>query len=187
MIAATVAVAACRSASESSSSTSAAPAPTSASPAAAGSASSAQAALDRLDTRMPVPLLPMMANHQKQNMREHLVAVQEIVAGIGANDFAAIDKATKRIGFSEQMGQMCTHMGAGAPGFTEQALAFHHTADKIGDAARLHDMKGVLSALNETMTTCTSCHATFKQHVVDDAAFASAPMGSAMPMHAAPP
>ncbi len=37
------------------------------------------------------------------------------------------------------MGAMCTHMGAGAPGFTEQALHFHHTADKIGDAARKHD------------------------------------------------
>jgi DNA-binding MarR family transcriptional regulator len=39
-------------------------------------------ALDRMDTRAPVPLLPMMANHQKQNMRDHLVAVQEIVAAL---------------------------------------------------------------------------------------------------------
>src|SRR3954468_10445355 len=73
-------------------------APASASP--APSASGAQAALDVLDTRVPVPLLPMMANHQKQNMREHLVALQAIVAGIGSNDFAAIDAASKRIGYS---------------------------------------------------------------------------------------
>ena len=146
----------------------------SSSPGFAGSASTAQAALDRLDSRLPVPLLPMMANHQKQNMREHLVAVQEIVAGIGANDFAAIEKASKRIGYSEQMGQMCSHMGAGAQGFTEQALTFHHTADKIEDAARSSDMKAVLSALNETLNTCTSCHATFKQHVVDAEEWAEA-------------
>lgn len=31
--------------------------------------------LDGMDTRAPVPLLPMMANHQKQNMRAHLQAV----------------------------------------------------------------------------------------------------------------
>jgi hypothetical protein len=71
------------------------------------------------------------------------------------------------------MGQMCNHMGAGAPGFTEQALAFHHTADKIGAAARKRDMPGVVSALGETLATCTGCHATFKQKVVDEATWAS--------------
>jgi hypothetical protein len=140
------------------------------------SSAAAQAALDVLDTRKPVPLLPMMANHQKANMRDHLVAVQEIVAAIGANDFDSIEKASRRIGYSEQMNQMCTHMGAGAPGFTEQALLFHHTADKICDAARERDMKKVLSALNETMTTCTSCHAAFKQHLVQDASLADPSM-----------
>jgi hypothetical protein len=116
----------------------------------------------------------MMANHQKQNMREHLVAVQQIVAAVGANDFAAIEKAASRLGYSEQMGQMCTHMGAGAPGFTEQAVAFHHTADGIGAAARAQDQAAVLLALDQTMRACTSCHATFKQQVVDDAAWSGA-------------
>ena len=95
----------------------------------------AVALLDSMDTRVPVPLLPMMANHQKQNMRDHLRAVQEIVAAVGASDFDAVTRAAARIGYSEQMGQMCNHMGAGAPGFTDQALRFHHTADKIGAAA----------------------------------------------------
>jgi hypothetical protein len=139
--------------------------------AAPSAASGAQAALDHLDTRIPVPLLPMMANHQKQNMRDHLIAVQEIVAGANAGDFAAIEKAAGRIGFSEQMGQMCTHMGAGAPGFTEQALKFHHTADTIGDAARRKDSGAVWKALGETLQTCTSCHAVWKQSVVDEAAW----------------
>src|SRR3990170_5823543 len=89
---------------------------------AAPSAASAADALDRMDTRAPVPLLPMMANHQKQNMRDHLVAVQEIVAAIAQGDFAGIERAVGRIGYSEQVGQMCEHMGAGAPGFTEMAL-----------------------------------------------------------------
>lgn len=128
----------------------------------------AHAALEAMDKRSPVPLLPMMANHQKQNMRDHLVAVQEIVAAVGVKDFAAIEKASGRIGFSEQMGQMCSHMGAGAPGFTEQALNFHHTADKIGDAAKKHDTAAVLEALSATLSTCTACHAGFKQQVVDD-------------------
>lgn len=131
-------------------------------------------ALDRMDTRVAVPLLPMMANHQKQNMRDHLVVVQEIVAAAGTNDFAAIEKAAGRIGYSEQMGQMCNHMGAGAPGFTDKALEFHHSADKIGGAAKKKDMAAVWKALGETLATCTGCHAAFKQHVVDEAAWSAA-------------
>jgi hypothetical protein len=92
--------------------------------------------LTHLDARTPVPLLPVMADHQKRNMRDHLIAVQEIIVGLANSDFASIEEAAARIGFSEQMGQMCSHMGAGAPGFTEQALRFHHTADAIADAAR---------------------------------------------------
>jgi Cytochrome C' len=126
-------------------------------------------ALDRLDTRTPVPLLPMMANHQKQNMRDHLVAVQEITSALAIDDFAAIERAARRIGFSEQMGQMCTHMGAGAAGFTEQALNFHHTADTIAAAAQQRDRVAVTRALGATLQTCTSCHATFRQEIVDEA------------------
>jgi hypothetical protein len=132
-------------------------------------APAAQQALDRLDTRVAVPLLPMMANHQKQSMRDHLLAVQEIILAAGNDDFAGIECAAGRIGYSEQMGQMCTHMGAGAPGFTEQALNFHRTADTIAAAAREHDRAAVMRALGATLQTCTGCHAVFKQSVVDEA------------------
>jgi len=142
--------------------------------------------LDSMDTRTPVPLLPMMANHQKQNMREHLVAVQEIVTALATDDYPAIEKAAGRIGFSEQMGQMCAHMGAGAPGFTEQALAFHHTADRITAAAKARDRGRVLTEFAATLQICTACHALWKQQVVDDRTWsrltsATAPMGHEMP------
>jgi hypothetical protein len=39
-----------------------------------------------MDKRAPIPLTPMMAEHQKGMMRDHLVAVQEIVrVGIPAS------------------------------------------------------------------------------------------------------
>jgi len=140
-------------------------------PAAAGAevcGAEAQQALDAMDTRAPVPLLPRMAHHQKQNMRDHLVAVQEIVTAMATDDFAAIERAAGRIGFSEQMGQMCTHMGAGAPGFTDLALTFHHSADTIAAAARQGDRAAVTRALGTTLQTCTGCHAAFRQSVVDE-------------------
>ncbi len=125
--------------------------------------------LDTMDERKPVPLLPMMAHHQKQNMRDHLVAVEEIVGALATDDFAAMERAAGRIGFSEKMGQMCTHMGAGAPGFTERALAFHHTADEIAVAASARDRTAVTKALDATLKACTACHAAYKQQIVDQA------------------
>jgi hypothetical protein len=141
-------------------------------------------ALDRMDTRAPVPLLPMMAHHQKQNMRDHLVAVQEIVAALASDDFAGVERAAGRIGFSEQMGQMCAHMGAGAPGFTELALSFHHTADGISAAARERNPTKVMTELSATLQICTSCHAAWKQQVVDEPTWTQLTL-SAPPQHGA--
>jgi len=127
---------------------------------------SASEALERLDQRRPVPLLPMMAQHQKQSMRDHLEAVQGVVAAAAVSDFEKVALAAKRMGFSEAMGRMCEHMGAASPGFTEQALSFHHAADEIAVAAATQDSAAVLSALSKTLKTCTSCHATYKQQLV---------------------
>jgi hypothetical protein len=84
-----------------------------------------------------------------------------------------VDAASQRIGYSETMGHMCTHMGLAAPGFTDAALEFHRAADKIGGAARQRDSEGVLSALEQTLEHCTSCHATYKQQIVDEATWSS--------------
>lgn len=130
--------------------------------------------LDAMDARKPVPLIPMMAQHQKQNMRDHLLAVQEIVLALAANDYAAVEKANSRIAPSPQMAQMCTHMGAGAPGFSEQALGFHQTAAAISVAAKKKDRRGVLSALGKTLATCTACHEAWKQSVVDERTWSEA-------------
>lgn len=124
--------------------------------------------LDRMDGRAPVPLLPAMASHQKQNMRDHLVAVQEVITALSVADYTAVETAAARIGFSQMMGQMCTHMGSGAPGFAERAIEFHHTADRIGAAARERNAAGILTALGATLQACTSCHAVWKQQVVDE-------------------
>ncbi|HYP98204.1 MAG TPA: hypothetical protein VER96_05995 [Polyangiaceae bacterium] len=123
-------------------------------------------ALDKLDQRRPVPLLPMMAQHQKENMREHLQAVQGVIAAAAVGDFDKAAESAKRMGSSETMGRMCERMGAGATGFTEQALAFHHTADEIVAAAGKRDSSAMLSALSKTLSACTNCHATFKQQIV---------------------
>ncbi len=130
--------------------------------------SSPQQQLDEMDQRQPIPLVPMMANHQKESMRDHLVVVQEIMQALAVRDFAAIEKSAARIAYSEQQAQRCSHMGSGAPGFPETGVDFHRTADTIIAAAKSKDLDKTLSALSNTLAKCTACHSRFRQDVVSE-------------------
>jgi len=78
---------------------------------------SAGEVLERLDERRPVPLLPMMAAHQKENMRQHLQAVQEVVAAVAVGNFEKSAAAARRMGFFGDDGpNVCAH-GSGRTGF----------------------------------------------------------------------
>jgi hypothetical protein len=125
------------------------------------------AELNSLDTRRPVPLQPMMAWHQKQNMQDHLVAIQRITDALSRSDWTGVSQAAAMIGSSPEMQQTCQHMGAGADGFTELALAFHQTADKIKEAASTQNPQAVLQATSETLQSCIGCHAAYRQEIVD--------------------
>lgn len=127
------------------------------------------AELAAMDPRAPVPLQPMMAWHQKQNMMEHLVAIQRITDGLARQDWEGIAAAAALIESSPAMQQQCEHMGAGADGFTERALDFHSRADAIAPAARAQDAQGVLRATAATLEACTGCHVAYRQEVVDAA------------------
>ena len=131
------------------------------------------AELSAMDKRTPVPLQPMMAWHQKRNMQQHLEAIQLIIDALSRDDWKAIAEAATQIESSPQMQQTCEHMGAGAPGFTELALDFHRRADAIGEAAAARDGAAVLRATSSTLAACTSCHATYRQEVVDAATWQS--------------
>lgn len=124
-------------------------------------------ALHRMDKRIPVPLQPMMAWHQKQNMQAHLVAIQKITDALAHKDWKTLLQATKTIQSSPRMKRMCTHMGAGAKGFAQLGLEFHRRADGIAKAAQKRDLKEVLKAVSYTLQSCNGCHAAYKQEVVD--------------------
>lgn len=134
----------------------------------AGCRNAEHAPVANLDSRTPVPLTAMMATHQKQQMRDHLRAVEEITSALATSDFDAIAKSAARIGWSDQQAMMCKHMGAGAPGFAEVGEHFHKTADTIAEAARQRDSAGVAAALGATLQTCTGCHETYRQEIVEE-------------------
>jgi hypothetical protein len=120
-----------------------------------------------MDPRTPVPLQPMMAWHQKQNMQAHLVAIEGITAALAEEDWEGVQASASAIQSSPQMAMQCEHMGAGAEGFTALALDFHQRADGIAIAAAEQDQKRVLQATAHTLKACTSCHAQYRQDLVD--------------------
>ncbi len=126
------------------------------------------AADDTIQERRPLPLPQMMADHQKQMMRDHLGAVQEIVTALSLGDFDAVQKAAARLGYSDEVGKVCNRFGAASPAFARQALAFHHTADGIAAAARERNRGRVLGELSTTLQACRACHAQWQQQVVDE-------------------
>jgi hypothetical protein len=125
--------------------------------------------LAAMDPRQPVPLQPMMAWHQKQNMMEHLSAIQRIIGAAASEDWEGVAAASALIESSPRMQRMCQHMGAGAEGFTELALDFHERADEIGIAAQAEDKTAILEATSNTLKACTSCHSSYRQEVVNAA------------------
>jgi len=135
----------------------------------AAPAPSAAEALNALDTRMPVPMQPMMADHQKRNMRGHLEAMQQVTAALAHEDWEGVAEAAGRMGSSPEMAMMCTHMGAGAEGLPPLALSFHEQADAIAVAAGQRDTQAVLEATARTLEVCTTCHAQYRQDVVSAA------------------
>ncbi len=159
-----------------------APAPVRATSAEADTAAGELAALDG---RRPVPLLPMMAWHQKQSMMQHLVVIQQIVAAAAKEDWKGVADVAKGLEASAGERQICEHMGAGAEGFTELALDFHDRASAIRNAAEARDGAGVLEATASTLQACTSCHAAYRQDVVDEQRWQQR-TGGHVPMHGSP-
>ena len=120
------------------------------------------------DTRRPLPLTAIMAEHQKQNMRGHLEAIRDLTEAFTTKNFKMIEDAGKRLGTSSEMKMMCEHMGMGADGFTEMALKMHSEADKITEAGQKKNLKAAMIATNQTLQRCTACHAVFRQEVLSE-------------------
>lgn len=122
--------------------------------------------LDQLDKRTPVPMHPGMAYQHKVNMQDHLKAIQEIVLALSHNDYQAAAAGAQKI-TANGTAAMCEGMGSGTPGFRELADAFHAEAAKIELAAQKRKKDDALRATGTALQLCVSCHATFRQQVIE--------------------
>jgi PBP1b-binding outer membrane lipoprotein LpoB len=114
------------------------------------------------DNRISLNVSPEKAQHQLMNMRSHVVAVQSIINYLSKDEFEkASEVAATKLGLTDEMKMMCTSFNNEE--FEKLGLEFHNNADKMSLIFKNKDKNKSLEALSTTMTSCITCHATFKQ------------------------
>ena len=113
---------------------------------------------DRISLNLPRP----MRIHQLKNMRSHVEAVRAIIGLIAENNFVtAAELAHTKLGLTEEMKRMCSMFEN--EDFRTLGFQFHKSADDLAETLKTKDLKKSLRALNNTMSYCVQCHATFRQ------------------------
>jgi hypothetical protein len=128
------------------------------------------ASADNNAARKLVELPPMMREHMLGNMRDHLLAINEIQQALSSGAFdQAADIAEKRLGMSSLTMHDAAHMAAYMPD-EMQAIGtrMHQAASRFAviaqDSAIDGNMKKVIGALSQVTAQCVACHAAFRTH-----------------------
>jgi hypothetical protein len=120
------------------------------------------------DRRVAVTFPADLREHTLANMRDHLLALQEIQAALATGKFdSAADVAERRLGMSS-LGLHGAHEVAKymPKGMQDAGTAMHRSASRLSvaalDAAVTNDLKPALSALSEVTANCVACHAAYR-------------------------
>ena len=116
------------------------------------------------DTRQLVQLPEMMQQHMMSNMRDHLVALNEILISMtnGEPDKAA-DIAENRLGISSLGSHGASHMAVHMPQEMQQAgTSMHRAASEFALKAQEGEMTPAYKALSGITTACVACHSAFR-------------------------
>ena len=115
------------------------------------------------DERVPLGLSQAAEAGMKLTMREHLEALQAIVAGLGRQEFEQAAKvAHEELGFPKHHQAMQREAGATfPPKYQKLAMAHHQVAEDLAQAIPSKDMKTILQQLERTIKACVLCHVAY--------------------------
>lgn len=120
------------------------------------------------DGREPVKFPPDLAAHTRANMRDHLLAIQEMTAYLseGKYDLAA-HTAEQRLGMSSLPSHGAHEVAKYMPaGMKAIGSGMHRAASEFSLAAQnvnvTGDLKPALAALARLQGGCVACHAGFR-------------------------
>jgi hypothetical protein len=117
-----------------------------------------------MDVRQALNLPSAAQEGLKLTMREHLEALQAIVAALAREDYEkAAAVAHEDLGFPKHHQAMQREQGAPfPPKYQELAMAHHQVAEDLAQAIPSRDMKKILPHLDRTMKACVACHQAYK-------------------------
>ncbi|MBF0610712.1 MAG: cytochrome c [Magnetococcales bacterium] len=120
------------------------------------------------DARTPVQLPGELKQHMLANMRDHMLALQEITTGLSQSEFDKVATiAEERLGVSSGKRHGAHQVAAYMPaGMSQIGGATHQAASRLAlaaqDAGVTGDTKPVLAALAEVMIGCVACHGAYR-------------------------
>ncbi len=122
------------------------------------------------DARQLVDFPEPMRIHTIANMRDHLLALQEIDVALSKNDFDRAAKiAEQRLGMSSLELHGAAHIAPFMPeGMQDIGTRMHRAASRFAveaqNASASNDVRPALAALGGVMQQCVACHATYRLH-----------------------
>lgn len=122
------------------------------------------------DARIKVEFPQMMREHMLGNMRDHLLALEQITSYLASHEYeAAADVAENRLGMSSLELHGASHMGKLMPKeMGAIGTQMHKAASRFAIAAKDAELEGGLnkafSALSEVMQQCVACHSGYRVH-----------------------
>ena len=118
------------------------------------------------DTRVLVEMPKMMQQHQLANMRDHLMAINEILENMGSGELdKAADIAENRLGMSALSSHGASHMAKMMPKEMRTiGTSMHKAASRFALKAQEGDALPAYKALQEITAACVACHAGFRTH-----------------------
>ena len=112
------------------------------------------------DARQLVGLPKMMQQHMMANMRDHLVAINEILIHMTNEEFdQAAEVAETRLGMSALKSHGAKHMAQFMPEDMRQAgTNMHKAASRFALKAEEGEALPAYKALSEVTSACVACH-----------------------------
>ena len=116
------------------------------------------------DSRQLVDLPEMMQQHMMSNMRDHLVALNEILINMVNGDLdKAAEVAESRLGMSSLDLHGASHMAKFMPeGMRQVGTSMHKAASRFALKAEEGEALAAYSTLSEVTSACVTCHSGYR-------------------------
>jgi len=115
-------------------------------------------------SRQLVELPEMMQQHMMSNMRDHMMAINEILINMSNDQLdEAAEIAESRLGMSSLKSHGASHMAKFMPkGMRQAGTSMHRAASRFALKAQEGDVLSAYKALPEVTSACVACHSGYR-------------------------